>query len=41
MDTFYAEVAEAAVAAGAAVVNDVSGGSLDDRMLPTVSWTDT
>ena len=37
IDTYYAEVAEAAVAAGASIVNDVSGGLLDERMLPTVS----
>ena len=36
VDTYYAEVAAAAVGAGAALVNDVSGGSLDDAMLPTV-----
>lgn len=36
MDTFYAEVAEAAVAAGAHIVNDVSGGRGDSSMLPTV-----
>lgn len=36
VDTFYAEVARRGVEAGAAVVNDVSGGTLDDAMLPTV-----
>ena len=32
VDTFYAEVAREAVAAGAHIVNDVSGGSLDPAM---------
>lgn len=35
-DTFRAAVAKAAVEAGAAIVNDISAGSLDDKMLPTV-----
>eukprot|EP00955_Chlamydomonas_euryale_P028261 297846-Chlamydomonas_euryale.AAC.6 len=37
VDTFYAHVAEAAVNAGADMVNDVSGGQLDAAMLSTVS----
>ena len=37
VDTFYASVADAAVAAGAAIVNDVSGGLYDPRMLSTVA----
>jgi dihydropteroate synthase len=37
VDTMRAEVAAAAVEAGAAVVNDVSGGHADPRMLPTVA----
>lgn len=37
VDTYRAAVAEAAVAAGADVVNDVSAGLLDDAMLPTVA----
>ena len=37
VDTMRAEVAEAAVAAGAVLVNDVSGGLADDEMLPTVA----
>ena len=37
VDTMRAEVAEAAVAAGASVVNDVSGGLADPAMLPTVA----
>ena len=36
VDTFHAAVAEAAVQAGAHIVNDVSGGHLDAAMLPTV-----
>ncbi len=35
-DTFYAEVAREAVAAGATMVNDVSGGLLDPDILPEV-----
>ena len=37
VDTMRAEVAEAAVAAGAVLVNDVSGGQADPRMLATVA----
>lgn len=37
VDTFYAGVAQAAVEAGASVVNDVSAGSLDERMIPSVA----
>ncbi|MFP4636324.1 MAG: dihydropteroate synthase, partial [Nitriliruptoraceae bacterium] len=37
IDTVKAEVAREAVAAGAAVVNDVSTGSLDPAMFPTVA----
>ncbi|KAK4130217.1 Dihydropteroate synthase [Trichocladium antarcticum] len=37
VDTYRARVAEAAVAAGADIVNDVSGGALDPAMLPTVA----
>lgn len=37
VDTMRAEVAEAAVGEGAAVVNDVSGGLADPRMLATVA----
>ena len=39
VDTMRAEVAEAAVAAGAGIVNDVSGGLADPQMLPTVAAT--
>lgn len=37
IDTYRASVAEAAVAAGADIVNDVSAGRLDHKMLPTVA----
>ena len=37
IDTMRAEVARAAVAAGARIVNDVSGGLADPAMLPTVA----
>jgi dihydropteroate synthase len=36
IDTYYAQVALAAVAAGASVVNDISAGSLDPDMIPLV-----
>ncbi len=36
IDTFHASVAEAAVFAGADLVNDISGGQMDAAMLPTV-----
>ena len=40
VDTFYAEVAESAVSlegGGADIVNDVSGGTMDNNMLPVVA----
>ncbi|MBC7922718.1 MAG: dihydropteroate synthase [Ferruginibacter sp.] len=37
VDTFRARVAQSAVEAGACLVNDVSGGTLDARMFETVS----
>lgn len=37
VDTFYAGVAKEAVAAGAAMVNDVSAGTLDPQMLSAVA----
>jgi dihydropteroate synthase len=37
VDTFYARVAREAVAAGASIVNDISGGRLDPDMLSTVA----
>jgi dihydropteroate synthase len=37
VDTFYAAVAKQAVHAGASLVNDISGGSLDTEMFETVA----
>lgn len=37
IDTYHASVAEQSVNAGASIVNDVSGGSLDETMLSTVA----
>ena len=37
IDTFRSEVASRAVEAGAAIINDISGGHLDDEMLTTVA----
>ncbi|MBS1501276.1 MAG: dihydropteroate synthase [Bacteroidetes bacterium] len=37
VDTFRSEIAEAAVAAGAHMINDISGGGLDDEMFATVA----
>ncbi len=37
IDTTKAEVAEAAIAAGASIVNDISAGRFDPRMFPLVS----
>lgn len=37
VDTFRASVAEQAVAAGAGLVNDIAGGTLDPRMFETVA----
>ncbi len=37
IDTFYSEVAKQAVDNGAAIVNDISAGSLDERMFSTVA----
>lgn len=36
IDTFYAEVAKAAVNAGCSIVNDISAGDMDKEMLQTV-----
>jgi dihydropteroate synthase len=36
IDTYHAKVAETAVAAGAGIVNDISGGSFDQAMIKTV-----
>lgn len=37
VDTFYASVAEAAVKSGAAIINDISSASMDDKMIETVA----
>ncbi len=37
VDTYHAKVAKEAVAAGASIINDISGGDLDDDMLSTVA----
>ncbi|GAB5526352.1 MAG: dihydropteroate synthase [Roseivirga sp.] len=37
VDTFRAGVAEKAVACGACMINDISGGSLDEQMFETVA----
>ncbi|MCS6820967.1 MAG: dihydropteroate synthase [Microscillaceae bacterium] len=37
VDTFRAEVAKQAIYEGASIVNDISGGSLDSEMFPTVA----
>lgn len=37
IDTFRAVVAESAAEAGADIINDISGGTLDDDMIPTVA----
>ncbi len=37
VDTFYSAVAGEAVAAGASIVNDVSGGTLDENLVSTVA----
>lgn len=37
IDTFRATVAEAAIKAGAHIINDISGGQLDDAMFATVA----
>jgi dihydropteroate synthase len=36
IDTFYAEIARETVRGGASIVNDVSGGSMDDEMMAVV-----
>ena len=37
IDTFRSKVAAACLDAGAAMINDISAGKLDDQMLPTVA----
>ncbi|WP_111683398.1 dihydropteroate synthase [Winogradskyella tangerina] len=36
VDTFRSEVAKKSISAGAALINDISGGQLDDNMISTV-----
>ncbi|MFP9115377.1 dihydropteroate synthase [Flavobacterium sp. RHBU_3] len=36
IDTFRAKVAEACIESGAAIINDIAAGLLDDTMIPTV-----
>jgi dihydropteroate synthase len=36
VDTYYADVAANAIAAGACIVNDISGGTMDEKMLLTI-----
>ena len=37
IDTYYASVALAATEAGASIINDISGGSMDSQMIPAVA----
>lgn len=37
IDTYYAKIAQLAVERGACLVNDVSAGTIDDQLLPTVA----
>jgi dihydropteroate synthase len=37
VDTFYSQVAKESVAAGASIINDISGGNFDNEMLSTVA----
>ncbi|HKC37008.1 MAG TPA: dihydropteroate synthase [Chitinophagaceae bacterium] len=37
IDTFYSEVVRAAVNAGATIINDISAGSMDNKMIETVA----
>jgi len=41
IDTYYAAVAKEAVSAGASIVNDISGGLIDEAMLATVAQLKT
>ena len=40
IDTFYSDVAKDAVDAGASIVNDISAGSIDDKLIDTVAGLD-
>jgi dihydropteroate synthase len=37
IDSYYSKVVKAAVEAGAGIVNDVSAGSIDEKLIPTVA----
>lgn len=37
VDTFRSEVAKASIEAGATIINDISAGNLDDKMLETIA----
>jgi len=37
IDTFRSQIAEAAIKVGAHIINDISGGQLDDAMFATVA----
>src|SRR6476620_11817999 len=37
IDTFYSKVAEICIAAGASMINDVSGGQMDAHMIPSAA----
>jgi len=37
IDTFRSEVAKACIESGAAIINDISAGNLDDKMLETIA----
>lgn len=37
IDTYYAKVAIDAIAAGASIINDISAGSMDEKMIETVA----
>lgn len=37
IDTYYADVAREAIDAGASIVNDISSGSIDEKMIETVA----
>ena len=41
IDTFYSKVAIAAVNAGATIINDISAGSIDEKMIETVAQLKT
>jgi dihydropteroate synthase len=36
IDTFRSNVAKASISEGAALINDISGGQLDNKMIPTI-----